>query len=204
MARMRIGQILPDITLFVEGRGDEHTCGCFLVPYFPREKDKVKQMIDQETLQAISDMMDEKLETKLELKLTPIYEDLGTLKSDVATLKSDVATLKSDVATLKSDVATLKSDVATLKSDVADVKVRLDNVEHGVIKLNVLYENEFSPRLERIEECYLSTFERYKNGAEQFEETWGNVAVLNRVVRDHSDRIERLEQKKHEKRAAGK
>ena len=56
--------------------------------------------MDKELLEAISRMMDEKLE--------PIKKDISGLKEDVAALKQDVADLKQDVTTLKEDVADLK------------------------------------------------------------------------------------------------
>ena len=56
--------------------------------------------MDKALLEAISRMMDEKLE--------PIKKDISGLKEDVAALKQDVADLKQDVTTLKEDVADLK------------------------------------------------------------------------------------------------
>ena len=63
--------------------------------------------MDRELLEAISRMMDEKLE--------PIKKDIAGLKGDVSNLKEEVSTLKEDISTLKEDVSVLKDDVSSLK-----------------------------------------------------------------------------------------
>ena len=49
--------------------------------------------LTKEDLQAISDLMD--------VKLQPVKEDLSEVKEDIAVLKKDVAELKEDVSVLK-------------------------------------------------------------------------------------------------------
>ena len=49
--------------------------------------------LTKEDLQAISDLMD--------VKLQPVKEDLSEVKEDVAVLKKDVSELKEDVSVLK-------------------------------------------------------------------------------------------------------
>lgn len=89
--------------------------------------------LTKDDLQAISDLVDERLEIKLDEKfkkeLKPIKDDIGDLKSDVKILRSDVQDLKvrvgileADVCGLKSDMQDLKSDVKVLKSDVQGLK----------------------------------------------------------------------------------
>ena len=56
-------------------------------------------MTDQELLQAMSEMMDKKLE--------PIKADIAEMKEDVAELKEDVAELKEDAEITRSGVNTL-------------------------------------------------------------------------------------------------
>ncbi len=100
--------------------------------------------LTKDDLQAISDLVDERLEIKLDEKfkkeLKPIKDDIGDLKSDVKILRSDVQDLKvrvgileADVCGLKSDMQDLKSDVKVLKGDVqglkGDVKVLKSDVQ---------------------------------------------------------------------------
>lgn len=52
--------------------------------------------LTREDLQAIADLMDEKLK--------PMKEDISVLKTDVTELKTDVAVLKTDVAEFNTEV----------------------------------------------------------------------------------------------------
>lgn len=65
-------------------------------------------LLTNEDLLAISQVVD----TRLDIRLKPMEQDIKELKEDVAVLKEDVADLKQDVAVLKEDVTGLKQDVA--------------------------------------------------------------------------------------------
>lgn len=143
-------------------------------------------MLTNEDLLAISNLMD--------VKLKPIKEDIAELKQDVAILKQDVAILKQDVAGLKEevsglkqDVAILKQDVATLKEDVADLKQKMSNVE-------CILENDMQPRLRNIENCYVTTYQRYYEKTEQFDALQADVVILKGVAQEHSIKIKELSQ----------
>lgn len=62
--------------------------------------------MDKELLEAISKMMDEKLE--------PIKKDISELKDDVSALKQDISILKEDVADLKETSEITRAGVNSL------------------------------------------------------------------------------------------
>ena len=167
-------------------------------------------MENTELLQAMSGLISKVIKTELEpLKsdISEIKSDMAVLKSDVAVLKSDVAVLKSDVTVLKSDVTVLKSDVAVLKSDVAvlksDVAVlksdvttlqgTVSGIQDSVKRLELINENEILPRLQNIEECYISTYERYAQGISQIGNMQTDITLLKKVVTGHSEQLDKLQ-----------
>ncbi|MDO4286031.1 MAG: hypothetical protein Q4C60_11965 [Eubacteriales bacterium] len=132
---------------------------------------------NQELLFALSSMFDE--------KLAPIKEDIAELKSDVSGLKKDVAVLKNDVSGLQKDVSVLKTQVSVLTEDVIVLK-------RDVRRNQLLLENDVLPRLSNIEECYTSTYDRYRTKTEQMENMQSDIDVLKSVVKDHSHRLREL------------
>lgn len=88
-------------------------------------------MTDNELLLAISDLMDQKLQTEL----TP-------LKDDVRTLKDDVQGLKDDVKTLKGDVQTLKDNMQNLEKRTSRIELMLENETNH--NLQLLAENHIN------------------------------------------------------------
>ncbi len=136
--------------------------------------------MDREFLCAISDMMDEKLD--------PIKTQIGQLygmKGDVEGLKHDVHVLKEDVQGLKEDVQGLKEDVQGLKEDMQEVKGRVKKIE-------LTQENVILPRLQNIEECYVSTYERYQKNCDEHEEMKQDIAMLKDVTEKHSQILQRI------------
>ena len=55
-----------------------------------------------------------------------------------------------------------------------------------------LLENNVIPRLNTIEECYLSTCNRYLASSERMEGAFTDIDLLKRVVSDHSEKLQRI------------
>lgn len=72
----------------------------------------------------------------------------------------------------------VQSQVEPLKSDIRDIKISL--------------ENDILPRLQNIEECYTSTYKRYKSGANQIEAIQSDISILKKVVSEHSEKLKKL------------
>lgn len=73
---------------------------------------------------------------------------------------------------------------------------RVSNLEDmvKVIKVDLL-ENDVIPRLSNIEECYTSTYERYRDGAERFEKEFDHIDTMDKTISKHSKQIQELQLK---------
>ena len=130
-----------------------------------------------EDLLAISQMMEEMLDRKLDARLKPIEHELKVLKAEVKDLKGEVKGLKAEVDGLKAEVDGLKAEVDTLKTEIHQIKLFQENI--------------IMPRLNDIEVCYTSTYQRYKDHADRMEQTYEDVALLKKVVAGHSEMLQR-------------
>ena len=93
--------------------------------------------------------------------------------------------IKSDIQEMKNDIQGLKGDVQGLKEDMSEVKTRVKKIE-------LTQENDILPRLQTIEACYTTTFDRYRASVEDYEEMKQDISVLKVVVADHSERLQRI------------
>lgn len=109
-------------------------------------------------------------------------EILTALSGMLEPIKQDISELKEDVSELKKDVSGLKGDVSSLKEDMSEVKERLKKVE-------LRQEIDIIPRLQTIESCYTSTYERYKQSVEGYEEMRQDISVIMQVVTGHSAKL---------------
>ena len=69
-----------------------------------------------------------------------------------------------------------------MKEDIREVKKRLT-------KLEITQENEILPQLREIQQCYVDTYHRYRDGIERNQGIYDDVHALKIVVADHSDRL---------------
>ncbi len=155
-------------------------------------------MVDKEMLEAISDMMDDKL-SGIKEDVSGLKEDVSILKEDVSGLKEDVSILKEDVSGLKEDVSILKEDVSGLKEDVNIMKediVRLydnmDVMQKDIKKLQITQENQIMPVLSDLVVCYKDTYDRYRAGIEEHDKMRMDIDVIKIVLGEHDQVIKKI------------
>ena len=110
---------------------------------------------------------------------------LEPIREDIQEIKGDVQILKGDVEELKGDVQILKEDFIRLEENMEEVKVRVRKIE-----LN--QENVILPRLQTIESCYTSTYDRYKESVEDYEIIKQDVSLLKGIAEEHSKQIQKI------------
>lgn len=72
-----------------------------------------------------------------------------------------------------------------IREDIQEIKTRVKKIE-------ITQENEILPRLNTIESCYTSTYDRYKNNVETYETMKQDIAIIKKVVSEHSEKLQKL------------
>ncbi len=141
-------------------------------------------MVDREMLEAISQMMESKLEQAIE----PIRTDLAGVKSDLAGVKSDLEEVKHRVTAIEVTQENVKSDLAGVKSDLEEVK-------HRVTTIEVTQENDVKTQLRLLGEGQQGMNEKFKKldqVAEDVEDIKGTVHILEAVTKSNTTQIKEL------------
>ncbi len=80
-------------------------------------------------------------------------------------------------------------------SDMMDKKLdaRLNPIENRIKRIEVdLLENNVIPRLNTIESCYTSTFDKYKDSVEDYEAIKQDISIMKKVITEHSEKLQRI------------
>lgn len=83
---------------------------------------------------------------------------------------------------LREEIQQVRTD---LQGEIQQVKVNLEQVQ-------ITLENDVIPRLQNIEECYTSTYDRYRAEAEKVIALEADVNILKKVVREHSEKLKQI------------
>lgn len=97
--------------------------------------------------------------------------------------------LKAEVQPIKNEMQTLKSEIQSVKAEIQSVKTELQAEIH---QIKLFQENVLLPRLDTIESCYLSTFDRYKDSVEGYEALRADNEVMKKVIMEHSEKLQKL------------
>lgn len=66
---------------------------------------------------------------------------------------------------------------------------KLQPIHDDICFLKLQNENDILPRLQNIEACYLSTFERYKGGIVQLDAIQADIGIMKKVLIGHSEKF---------------
>lgn len=69
---------------------------------------------------------------------------------------------------------------------------KLEPINDRLRRIELTQENEILPRLQNIESCYTSTYERYKNSVADYEAMKQDISIIKQVVAEHSEKLQKL------------
>ena len=79
----------------------------------------------------------------------------------------------------------IRNDMQSIKQDIQEIKTRVKKIE-------ITQENEILPRLNTIESCYTSTYDRYKDNVDTYESMKQDRSIIKKVVAEHSEKLQKL------------
>lgn len=69
---------------------------------------------------------------------------------------------------------------------------KLKPLEQRLKNIELSLENDIKPRLQTMEACYTSTYDRYKNSVEGYETMQADLEILKKVIGAHSEKLQKL------------
>lgn len=75
-------------------------------------------------------------------------------------------------------------------SDMLDKK--LEPIKSDIHFLKLQNENDVLPRLQNIESCYTTTYNRYKNGVSQIDTMQDDIDIMKKVLTEHSQKLQQI------------
>ena len=139
--------------------------------------------LTNEDLLAISQLLD----VKLTAAIQPMKNEMQTLRSEIQHVKSE---LQAEIQSVKIELhAEIQSVRDELHAEIQSVKNELQAEIH---QIKLFQENELMPRLNTIEACYTSTYDRYKDSVEGYEALRADNEIMKQVIMEHSDKLKKL------------
>ena len=80
----------------------------------------------------------------------------------------------------------------TFDDKLTPICTRLDGLEQRVLEIQITQENDILPRLQTIEDCYLSTYKRYEESCNKIDQMQKDIALHALVLEEHSEILKRI------------
>ncbi len=144
-----------------------------------------------EHLEGRVDCLDERMD-RLEEKMEHLEGRMDCLEEKMEHLEERVGHLEEGMQELNQRTESLEEGMQELNQRTESLEEGLGEMAQKVHFMKLQNENEVIPRLQNIEECYTSTFVRYKDDVVQIERLQTDVDVLKSVVSDHSLKLKNV------------
>ena len=148
-------------------------------------------MTDNELLLAISNMLDTKLKP-LDVRLENLEDRLENLEDRLENLEGRLENLEGRLEQVEDRLEKLEGRLEQVEGQIVLISNWMVQIDDRTKKLEVLIEYDIKPRLQNIESCYTSTFDRYKRGVEQIETMQSDVDIMKKVLEDHSKKLQKI------------
>lgn len=131
-------------------------------------------MTDNELILTISELMDK--------KLSPINNRLQKVEGKIDIVEKHMDSLEGRIDDLETSV--------NERFDAVDK--RFTQNEEMLRRVSLIQETEILPRLQNIEDCYLSTYKRYQKSTEQTDAMQVDLDIMKKVLIEHSQKLQQI------------
>ena len=69
---------------------------------------------------------------------------------------------------------------------------KLEPINDRLKRIELTQENDILPRVQNIESCYTSTYERYKSSVADYEAMKQDISIIKQVVAEHSEKLQKI------------
>ena len=135
-------------------------------------------MTDNELILTISELMDK--------KLSPINNRLQKVEGKIDIVEKHMDSLETSLNGRIDDLETSVNE----RFDAVDK--RFTQNEELLRRVSLIQETEILPRLQNIEDCYLSTYKRYQKSAEQTDAMQVDLDIMKKVLIEHSQKLQQI------------
>ena len=119
----------------------------------------------------------------------------NSLRTEIAETRDSLqSSLRAEIAetreTLHAEIAETRDSLQSiLRAEIAKTR---DSLQSQLTQINLTLEQNVVPRLNTIESCYVSTYERYSQGINQLESIQSDILVMKDVIMKHSTQLAKI------------
>ena len=143
----------------------------------------------------ISGML-ENMQNSLRTEIAETRDSLQrSLRAEIAETRDSLQnSLRAEIAetreTLHAEIAETRDSLqSSLRAEIAETR---DSLQSQLTQINLTLEQNVVPRLNTIESCYVSTYERYSQGINQLESIQSDILVMKDVIMKHSTQLAKI------------
>lgn len=148
----------------------------------------------------MSNELSNKTVTYLLGEISGMLENMqNSLRTEIAETRDSLqSSLRAEIAETRDSLQnSLRAEIAETRDSLqnslrAEITETRDSLQSQLTQINLTLEQNVVPRLNTIESCYVSTYERYSQGINQLESIQSDILVMKDVIMKHSTQLAKI------------
>ena len=144
----------------------------------------------------MSNELSNKTVTYLLGEISGMLENMqNSLHAEIAETRDSLqSSLRAEIAETRDSLQnSLRAEIAETREALhAEIAETRDSLQSQLTQINLTLEQNVVPRLNTIESCYVSTYERYSQGINQLESIQSDILVMKDVIMKHSTQLAKI------------
>ena len=117
---------------------------------------------------------------------------LGNVEEKIEKMEVGLGNVEEKVEKMEVRLGNVEEKVEKMEVRFGNVEEKIGKVENRLQKIEVGLENDIVPRLNTIENCYTTTYNRYSTYADKMETCFSDVELLKTIVSEHSEKLRKI------------
>ena len=119
-------------------------------------------------------------------------EIILALSNIIEPVKTEIQEIRKEIQGLKEENKEIRKEIQGIKGEIRQINGKIACMDQRLQKIEVVQEIEILPRLKTIEDCYISTFDRYRDSVDTYDTMKQDIAILKDVVTEHSTKLHKI------------
>ena len=148
-------------------------------------------MKDNELLLAISNLLDSKLDP-INDKINQMSDKIIRIEDRLSNVEDRLSNVEDKIIRMDNRLSDVEGRLTNVEGKIIQMNTSLSRVEDKIIRIELMQENDLLPRLQNIESCYTSTYERYKNSVSDYGAMQQDITIMKQVITEHSEKLHKI------------
>ena len=141
-------------------------------------------MLTKEDLQALSVMMDQKLE--------PVHTEIKGIQTEIKGMQTEIKNIHTEIKGIHTEIEGIHTEIEGMQTEIRGMQTEIKGMQQRITAIELNIENEVGRNINLLVETFLPAAKKYEMEVEKIEVMQTEINVVKGVVKEHSKILQNI------------